>query len=325
MKDKVWKILDNKIEVGSKLETILHPYDDNYEIYSTIVNGSNPGKTIVLSSGIHSGEYPGVAACSLVANEIDPAKVNGRIIFLHSINSSGFWQKRERYIPEDGGNLNDIFPGDKQGTISQKIAAFLENEIMKEADFIMDFHSGGGEEDLQPCLFFPTTASEEVNKISLEVAKATTIPHLIASKAKTGFYSYATTKGIPAILLERGRYNLCEREDYEAYIEDIYAVLGYFNVINKTKKSQASDKIIWNKTEYINSNHQGLWYTDLKAGMMIKKGDLIGTVRDLFGNVLAEYRVAEDSRVMYIHTGLMIKKGSSIGAFGVLKDTQIVQ
>ncbi|WP_455542247.1 M14 family metallopeptidase [Intestinibacter sp.] len=324
MKNNTWNLLGHEIEASSKLQTMLHPYDENYEIPATIINGANQGKTIFICAGSHSGEYPGIAASSIVAQQIDPAKVSGRIIFIHCLNSSGFLGKRERFVPEDGGNLNDVFPGDKQGTISKKIAAFLEYEIMKEADFVVDLHSGQGEQFLAPCIFFPTKASEEINKISLEVAKITTIPNLIASTSKTGVYSYATTIGIPGILIERGATNLCERENYEAYVEDIYAILNYFNVVEKTKDINCGVKIIWHKSEYIDSNHTGLWYSDLKPGMILKKGDLVGIVKDFFGNVLAEYRVSEDCRVMYNYVGLMINENSNIGAFGILKHAELV-
>ena len=317
MKNDGWHLLGQEVDPGAKLQFMAHPYNEDYDIPITIINGINKGKTIVVSAGIHSGEYPGVAACGILSEQIDPLKVNGRIIILHCINTQGFFSKHERFVPEDGGNMNGVFPGDKEGTISQKIAAFLEENIMSEADFIVDLHSGGGEEPLLPCLFFPVAASEEVNKISLEVAKATTINHLIASTAKDGFYSYATTKGIPAILLERGALNKCDRIDYEAYVEDIYLILDYFKVIDKKDKNSLGVK-------YMTCNQTGLWYSDVKAGMLLKKGDLIGCVKDFYGNILGEYRVTEDCRVMYNHAGLMIHKDGVIGAFGDLRHVEIV-
>ncbi len=324
MKNKVWSLLGYKVDIGEKIQFTMHPYGEKYDIPVTVINGINSGKTIVVSAGIHSGEYPGVAACGILSEQIDPLEVNGRIIILHCINTQGFFSKYERFVPEDGGNMNGVFPGDKEGTISKKLAAFLEENIMNEANFIVDLHSGGGEEPLLPCLFFPVAASEEVNKLSLEVAKATTINHLIASTAKDGFYSYATTKGIPAILLERGAFNKCDRIDYEAFVEDIYLILDYFKVIDKKDRKSSGVKFIWRKTDYITCNQTGLWYSDVEAGMLLKKGDLIGCVKDFYGNILGEYRVTEGCRVMYNHVGLMIQKDRVIGAFGDLRHVEII-
>ncbi len=324
MRNEEWSICGLKIKCREKLHTILYPYDENYKIPATIINGQNQGKTIFICAGTHSGEYPGVAASSIVAEQIDPADVNGRIIFIHCLNSSGFWQKRERFVPEDGGNLNDVFPGDKEGTISQKIAAFIENEILDYVDFVLDLHSGSSEEPLSTCLFFPTKASEEVNKFSLDVAKCTTISNLIASTAKTGVYSFATTKGIPGILLERGHSNLCKREDYEGYVDDIFSILNYLNIAEYKRIIKQNVKVIWKKVDYIRCKHTGLWYSDLEPGIVVKKGDLIGTVKDFFGNVIAKYYVNEDSYILYNHVGLMIKEGTNIGAFAILKEAELV-
>ncbi len=90
------------------------------------------------------------------------------------------------------------------------------------------------------------------------------------------------------------------------------------------KKNSQEVKFIWRKVEYMTSNYAGLWYTDLEPGMILKKGALIGSVKDFFGNVLEEYRATEDCKVMYIHIGLRIKKGGDIGAFGDIRHVEII-
>ena len=215
MKNETWSFLGEKIEAGQKAQVMIRPYGEDYEIPTTIINGENTGKTIVINGGLHSCEFPGVVACMTTAGEIDPKKVSGRIIIIHCLNSSGFIERTDAIVPEDGMNLNRDFYGDKNGTISRKIMAFLEEEIMPIADFIMDLHSGSSMEQMASCLFFPVGASDEVAKISMGAASNIAIEHLIASRSSDGFYSYAASKGIPGILVERGYNNTCEKGDYE--------------------------------------------------------------------------------------------------------------
>lgn len=54
---------------------MIRPYGEDYEIPTTIINGENTGKTIVINGGLHSCEFPGVVACMTTAAEIDPKKV----------------------------------------------------------------------------------------------------------------------------------------------------------------------------------------------------------------------------------------------------------
>ena len=118
--------------------------------------------------------------------------------------------------------------------------------------------------------------------------------------------------------------NKVKFKDYEAYIKDIYLILDHFKVVDKNEKKSQEVKFIWRKVEYMTSNYAGLWYTDLEPGMILKKGALIGSVKDFFGNVLEEYRATEDCKVMYIHIGLRIKKGGDIGAFGDIRHVEII-
>ena len=125
MRNETWNFLGKQIEAGQKLQVMIRPYGEDYEIPTTIINGENTGKTIVINGGLHSCEFPGVVACMTTAAEIDPKKVNGRIVIIHCLNSSGFTERTDSIVPEDGMNLNRDFYGDKNGTISRKIMAFL--------------------------------------------------------------------------------------------------------------------------------------------------------------------------------------------------------
>ncbi len=324
MKNETWDFLGIKIEAGEKVQTVFSPCGEKYEIPATIINGANKGKTIIINGGLHSGEYPGVVACMTVAGEINPKKVNGRIVIIHCLNTSGFIAKSEAVLPEDGINLNRDFGGDRNGTIGRKIMAFLEDEIMPIADFIMDLHSGSTMEKMASCLFFPVEAGDEVGKISLAVAANTSIEHLIASTSKDGFYSYGAQKGIPGILIERGYNNTCKKEDYEGFIQDIYLVLNYFNVLEIIHKTSEVEKIVWMKTDYVESKHTGLWFPHIEPGMFVKKGGLLGTVKDFFGNVVFEYRAKADCRIMYNHDGLSINIGDNLASCGLVEYSSLL-
>ncbi len=38
------------------------------------------------------------------------------------------------------------------------------------------------------------------------------------------------------------------------------------------------------KTDYIEAQQTGVWFPRIEPGMFVKKGGLIGTVKDFFGN-----------------------------------------
>ena len=94
------------VERGHKLRTFLPVPDTNVKIPLTIINGCEDGPTLLITAGIHGGEYPGIAAAMELGRDIEPSDVNGILIMMHPVNIQGFWARREMIVPEDGKNLN---------------------------------------------------------------------------------------------------------------------------------------------------------------------------------------------------------------------------
>ena len=51
---------DFNVAPGTKLQAYLPVKDSDVQVPVTIINGKEDGKQIVFTSGVHSGEYPGI-------------------------------------------------------------------------------------------------------------------------------------------------------------------------------------------------------------------------------------------------------------------------
>ena len=94
-----------EIKRGTKLRTMLPVPDTMTKIPLTVINGVEDGPTLLITAGIHGGEYPGIAAAIELGRDIEPEHVHGCLIILHPVNIQGFWARREFIVPEDGKNL----------------------------------------------------------------------------------------------------------------------------------------------------------------------------------------------------------------------------
>ncbi|MFT6591608.1 MAG: N-alpha-acetyl-L-2,4-diaminobutyrate deacetylase [Rhodoferax sp.] len=110
-------------------------------------NGTGP--TVLLTSGNHGDEYEGPVALIKLANAINIEEVNGCVIILPYMNFPAFRAAR-RTSPIDQGNLNRSFPGKPNGTVTQKIADYIQRYLLPQADYILDIHSGGRSLDFLP-------------------------------------------------------------------------------------------------------------------------------------------------------------------------------
>jgi N-alpha-acetyl-L-2,4-diaminobutyrate deacetylase len=119
-----------------------------------VANGARPGPTILAIGGTHGDEYEGPVGLKNLIHELDPARlVAGRLIVVPVLNVPAFRAAR-RDSPLDGQNMNRVFPGDANGTITQRIARFVTDELLSRADVVIDLHSAGTSMEILRCTSF---------------------------------------------------------------------------------------------------------------------------------------------------------------------------
>jgi len=110
-------------------------------------NGDGP--TALLTGANHGDEYEGPLALVELAANIDAATLSGRVIIVPFMNMPAF-AAGARTSPIDAGNMNRVFPGRPDGTITEKIADYFQRYLLPLADIVLDFHSGGKTLDFLP-------------------------------------------------------------------------------------------------------------------------------------------------------------------------------
>lgn len=103
-------------------------------------NGEGP--TALFTSGNHGDEYEGQVALTNLIKWLDPSMIRGRVIMLPMANYPAALAGR-RVSPIDDLNMNRIFPGDPDGTVTRQIAHYIDSELIPLADLVIDLHSGG--------------------------------------------------------------------------------------------------------------------------------------------------------------------------------------
>ncbi|MBQ3423597.1 MAG: succinylglutamate desuccinylase/aspartoacylase family protein [Clostridia bacterium] len=330
-----WSICGNTLSPGEKRQTVLRvpmggqPHDgrlpgrmaaeDDYEIPATLICGAAPGKTLLISASIHSGEYVGIPAVIRTARALDPRRMKGCVVLLHCVNLSGVLTHSYRFVPEDGFNLNSGYPGRADGTVGERLAAWFVRELFPNVDFILDLHGGSPEEAMTPLFFFP--CAKKVRAASLAAAKATNVPYTLESRAMNGEYSYAaTTFGIPGLLLERGSGLFCTEAEVRAEQDDIRLLLDHLGIYPAEPGTfnAGLQRRTFRDTVYLESDIHGLWYPAVEKDADVKKGQLLGRTEDYFGNILQEYYAAADGHVVYYTRGLAVRPGDALVTYVLL-------
>jgi len=297
-----------------KKKNLKIPVTEAEAIDILVICGKESGKTLVITAGVHGCEYVGIEAAKRLSEKIDPSGLQGNVILIPLLNADGFFEGRKQVVPKDGENLNRIFPGKKDGTISSQIAYSIEKNIYPYADFLIDLHSGDCNESLQPLVFCPDAGATEINTMAMEGAKVLSVPSCVKSKAKNGLYSWAVQQKIPALLIERGANGVWSEEEVMACMDDIFRIMSFLGI--RETEYEAVEQIEINETVYEEAGANGFWYPNVTAGKQVQCGERLGLFQSYPDNTIVEIQARFDGYILYHTTSLGVKSGESLVAYG---------
>ena len=127
----VERIPVTRLSNGHDVELVVH-----------VIRGSKDGPKLAMFGGIHGDEPLGTEAVRRVLQQIDPEQIAGTIVAVPVANPYAF-EAGKRVTPVDGLNLNRIFPGDSEGSLTEQLAAALAGILDDGCTHFIDYHSGG--------------------------------------------------------------------------------------------------------------------------------------------------------------------------------------
>ena len=140
-----------------------------------------------------------------------------------------------------------------------------------------------------------------------------------SSTSTTGAYSSACQRGLPAILMERGGGGRFTDSEVQAYKRDVKNIMIRMGLLSGEEVHTVQQKNV-TRAEYLEAETDGLWYPVFSAGDTFAGGAVLGTVRDIWGNLLLEYRADYPGIILYQTVGLGVKTGDPLIAYGEYVD-----
>ncbi|MEF2072700.1 succinylglutamate desuccinylase/aspartoacylase family protein [Consotaella aegiceratis] len=212
MTSQVWTTIDfDKRGVQSDFARVLN--SSNSSAYGWIpvpmicFNGG-PGPTALLTAGTHGDEYEGQIALRRVMRALSQTKVAGRVIVLPALNLPAVVAGK-RNSPLDDGNLNRLFPGSEDGTVTARIAHYVTEVLFSMADYVLDLHSGGSSLDYMPVAFAHRGRTAEQTQRIQALLESFGTPNSILTDGRGGgggstLYACAAARGLAALTTELG-------------------------------------------------------------------------------------------------------------------------
>ena len=293
------------VEPGNVWTGYLELGQGEFRLPAAVLHGTRPGKTMLITAGVHGGEYVGIQAAIELSQKLKIHKVAGTIIIVKVINVPAFERRNGSMGLTDGKNLNREFPGNPKGTEMERLAWAVSHELQPAADYYIDLHSGDDYEQLTSYVYYAGMADEKTVSQSRRMAEQVDVPYMVRSNvASGGAYNYAASQGIPSILIERGGMGAWTSEEVRSTRRDVRNILCHLGIYQGKKDYRTYYPLDVTDICYQDASRDGLWYPFKKPGDMIREGEILGEVRDYEGGLL-ELSVAEYDGVILYQTGTL--------------------
>ena len=312
---------------GTKVTGAIHiqdGVDKGLDIPVSLVHGKETGKVLALIAGTHGYEYTSILALQRLLPELDPQKMKGSVILVHMANPETFFARRI-YTSSDGKNLNRVYPGRKDGTISERIAEAITHEVIDQATHVIDMHSGDGNESLRPYSYWMTGNDPAVDAQSKELNLAYGLDHIVidhtrSKDVKDSRYTAMTgvLRGKPSITTESGALGRTDEASVDIHLRGALSVINHLGIMAAPSVKVQSP--VWiDKSEVLTSPATGVWEPVIDQKDSVVAGSLVGRVKDASGKVIAEVRAPFAGVMLYVVGTPPITKGEPLGFVGRVK------
>lgn len=285
----------------------------------SIISGSSPGPTVLMVAGVHGYEFSPILAAQRLADEVDPAELSGTLIIVRVAHISAY-ENRSPYVnPYDRKNLNRSFPGDPNGTQTERIAWALSSRIIPEADFVLDVHSGDGAEWLEAFVGVyggPLSTSYET---AFEFAEAMGFPNIVRYQMNTqeqvdtgrSLNRQAVAQGLPTVLVEIGENGSRKAEHVEAIVSGIKRGLVSLDMLVGASEPSPEPFHYFDGTQSVPVENSGVWTPISSRGRFVETDEILGHIHDYKGDLVETVRSPSSGFTLYGLAGPPIRAGDS--------------
>ena len=195
---------------------------------------------------------------------------------------------RTYYTPEDGYNVNRVFPGDSGGLLTHRIANLILEEGVKKCDYLLDFHCNVAS---AMCFSIVKGAEgEEAFEKSREMAEAfgiTPIEMILEHEAhRTGTMSDEARKhGKPVLVVELVPWRMISPEAVQVGLRGALNIMKSLGMIDGEVEPQEGIGVLngqLSRTEIL-ASRGGIVEKLVDVGDPISRDQVIGHIVDGYG------------------------------------------
>lgn len=282
-----------------------------------VLVGSSLGAKVVLMGGMHGDEYEGVLALHRVSRRLDPLSLTGTVVIIAASNPVSLANVDRRFTP-DLTDLNRVFPGNSEGTPSQRLAATLF-ALVSGADFFYSLHSWSKTGTVVPHVEFGNSEGTAADR-SLEIALKLGYKYVQRTNWPDGLLVRAALAArIASIEGEVGGQGCATEAGCQFYEATVLRLLGSLGIVEYVGEHRHAASRVVTPSD-IRVSCSGFFVPQVSLDAAVSPGDIVGRVVDDFGDDIETVRAIRSGNIGTIRTTNAVHAGDRV--FVVFSDAE---
>ena len=276
------------------------------------LDGGN-GRRISIVTGIHGDELEGQLVCYEVAKRIreNPDKLLGTVDIYPALNPMGI-DSITRGIPGFDLDMNRIFPGSAEGSLTEHIAMKIVEDLVG-SDLCIDIHASN--------IYLTELPQIRINELHKEklvpLAKEANVDFIWVHGANTVLESTLAhsmnSRGVPTLVVELGVGMRLTPEYGDQLTEGLFHLMEKLKIWDETTPPVRNPIISQDPDEvcYLNAPVSGIFLKKKNHGSHVKEGEEIGAILNPFtGEVMESICAPSEGLLFTIREYPVVDEGS---------------
>ncbi len=245
---------------------------------TVIANGDGP--TVLFTGANHGDEYEGPLALLKLARDLQADQIQGRVIILPALNYPAL-MAGSRLSPIDGRNMNRVFPGRHDGSVTELIAHYVYYELVTQADAVVDLHSGGSSMIFSPCAVIHRLDDPDQQAACLAAGRAFGAPLLLVLREldRAGMLdSVVEDLGKVFVSTELGGGAMLTPRTVAIAERGVRNILRHFGILSGAPDFEPPRLLETPDDAYTMALADGLYEPCAEVGAALRAGDMLGRI-----------------------------------------------
>ncbi|MBQ0026964.1 MAG: succinylglutamate desuccinylase/aspartoacylase family protein [Lachnospiraceae bacterium] len=273
-------------------------------------------KRISVVTGIHGDELEGQYVCYELQRriELEKEKLSGIVDIYPAMNPLGI-DSITRGIPAFDLDMNRLFPGNKDGNMTEYLAAGIMDDV-QGSDCVVDIHASNIYLTEIPQIRINELHADKLVPLAEEANVDFIWVHGASTVLEATFAHSLNSIGTPVLVVEMGVGMRLTKEYGNQMVDGIFNLMKELGIwqgaVVKVKKPMISRDP--DDVSYLNATASGLFVPEVKHGARLSEGELIGRIVDpLCGKILDEVRAPQAGLLFTIRDYPIVDEGSLMG------------